>query len=167
MDIITLAMAKSYTDSQRIAYDEKTAITWDGNTDGLTSIAPLGFPMYRVSDKLIPPGAVQATMADGRVLPDMASEPLPGVVLAAEGMLISAKAGEYAEGDMVISIPESGTYFAKPNSDNFVISVSFETIHPIDPKYIPPVDSLTMNGADGKQYKLTVNNGAISVSEVV
>lgn len=47
------------------------------------------------------------------------------------------------------------------------ISISTETIVPIDPKFIPPMDSLTINGTDGKQYKLVVNNGAISVAEVV
>lgn len=52
-------------------------------------------------------------------------------------------------------------------SHTFGLSVLTETIHTIDPKFIPPMDSLTINGTDGKRYKLTVNNGSISVAEVV
>lgn len=43
----------------------------------------------------------------------------------------------------------------------------YKTIAPTDPKYLPPVDSITMNGADGKQYKLTVSGGALNIAEVV
>lgn len=43
----------------------------------------------------------------------------------------------------------------------------YEAIYPIDPKYIPPLDSLTLNGADGKQYKLSVDESGQLVSAVV
>ena len=43
----------------------------------------------------------------------------------------------------------------------------FRDIVPIDPKYLPSVDSITMNGADGNQYKLTVNeSGELAVTAV-
>lgn len=42
-----------------------------------------------------------------------------------------------------------------------------KTVHPIDPKYIPTLDYLTLNGADGKQYKVTVNeSGVLTATEV-
>lgn len=68
----------------------------------------------------------------------------------------------------VFAHPAGGLYgYAQPGF-GYLSYVEFaETVHPIDQKYIPPVDSLTMNGADGKRYKLTVNNGSISVAEVV
>ena len=63
---------------------------------------------------------------------------------------------------------EEGVYYGLTSETKQISKLHFaETIVPIDPKFIPPVDSLTINGTDGKQYKLTVNNGAISVDEVV
>ena len=38
--------------------------------------------------------------------------------------------------------------------------------YPIPQEYIPPLDRLILNGADGKQYALTVTDGAISVAPV-
>lgn len=54
-----------------------------------------------------------------------------------------------------------------PGFHSLIVECYEGKVTPIDPKFIPTVDSLTINGTDGKQYKLTVNNGAISVDEVV
>lgn len=41
-----------------------------------------------------------------------------------------------------------------------------ETVHPIDPKFIPAMDSITLNGADGKQYELSIDGvGQLAVTE--
>lgn len=45
-------------------------------------------------------------------------------------------------------------------------SVEIQTIHPIPAEYIPPLDRLILNGADGNQYALTITDGAISVAPV-
>jgi hypothetical protein len=41
-----------------------------------------------------------------------------------------------------------------------------ETVAQIDKKFIPPLDSLILNGTDGNQYKVTVVNGALAVEVV-
>jgi hypothetical protein len=41
-----------------------------------------------------------------------------------------------------------------------------EAVVQIDKKFIPPLDSLILNGSDGKQYKVTVANGALAVEVV-
>lgn len=42
-----------------------------------------------------------------------------------------------------------------------------EIIHPIDPRCIPAMDSITLNGADGKQYKVAVDaNGALTATAI-
>lgn len=47
------------------------------------------------------------------------------------------------------------------------LSVLAETIHHINQKFIPPLDSLTLNGADGKQYRLTIDeNGALVIAAI-
>lgn len=129
--------------------EDKTVIRWNGNTDGLTCIEPFGFPLYRVSDKLIPPGEVQITLFSGLTMSGVLSELLPGFVASNEGIVISVKAGEYGEGEEAISIPESGTYFAYIDGHSMnIASISFEAIHPIDPKYIP-WDSAPGGGSGG------------------
>lgn len=70
-----------------------------------------------------------------------------------------------------LEIPKPGIYLHKGNladlGGNIRFCLEYETIHPIDQKFLPPVDSITMNGADGKQYKLTVSGGALNIAEVV
>ena len=45
---------------------------------------------------------------------------------------------------------------------NHSATLHYSVDYPIDPKYIPAMDSITLNGADGKQYEVTVDaNGAL------
>ena len=45
--------------------------------------------------------------------------------------------------------------------------VEYTAVHTIDPKYIPALDALVLNGADGKQYKVTVDElGALAVTAI-
>lgn len=87
----------------------------------------------------------------------------------------------YYLGDMAMYYPDvfesTGESFLVAADEAFImamdtnrggyIRVRSETIHPIDQKFLPPVDIITMNGADGKQYKLTVSGGALNIAEVV
>ena len=62
-------------------------------------------------------------------------------------------------------------FYQKDGSENYfqesyVSVVEFEKIHPIPQEYIPPLDRLILNGADGNQYALTITDGAISVAPV-
>ena len=50
-------------------------------------------------------------------------------------------------------VPKDG----KTHTISVVKRIKTETIHPIDPKFIPAMDSITLNGADGKRYKLSVD----------
>lgn len=67
---------------------------------------------------------------------------------------------------------EEGLYLAKfvggSSSAGYVSSLEYmaEVIHPIPQEYIPPLDRLILNGADGNQYALTITDGAISVAPV-
>lgn len=60
-----------------------------------------------------------------------------------------------------------GVVGTSESSHTIAVYKDVETIHPIDKKYIPALDSLTLNGADGKQYSVTVDaNGALAVTAV-
>ena len=68
---------------------------------------------------------------------------------------------------VIIDFNNNATLFIDrhPREMKFEISREYEEIKPIDQKYIPPMDSITLNGADGNKYKLTVDeNGALAVN---
>ena len=77
--------------------------------------------------------------------------------------LISHDASENSlvpEGIWFVYLDENGIDVA------FAKSLELETIHPLPAEYIPPLDRLILNGADGNQYALTITDGAISVAPV-
>jgi prepilin-type processing-associated H-X9-DG protein len=50
---------------------------------------------------------------------------------------------------------------------DFTVDIEAPIVKTIDAKYIPVMDSLTLNGADGKQYKVSVDeSGALVVTEI-
>lgn len=66
-----------------------------------------------------------------------------------------------------VTVP-TGTWLYQDHNDDFNImelhGEEQETVYPIPQKYIPALDSIILNGADGKQYSLTVDtNGQLSV----
>ena len=64
-----------------------------------------------------------------------------------------------------------GVYFYTADdavgNEAFIIKIDLEykTTSTIDQKFIPPMDSIILNGADGKQYKLSVNESGELVTE--
>lgn len=47
------------------------------------------------------------------------------------------------------------------------LTISYQIAHPLDEKFIPPLDSVTLNSPSGKQFKLTVDDaGTLSATEV-
>lgn len=164
MDMITLATAKNYTDSQRLAYIETGAVyTFNGNSEGkefngtqvkIADVAPDLNNLAKVVGLM--GGQQLEILKDDFEVVTADGEPQIQYAIYQETAMVSVYKGAL----WVFCNPESEGYY--------VTSIEFaDTVHPIDPKFIPPVDSLTINGTDGKQYKLTVNNGAISVAEVV
>lgn len=173
MDVVTLALAKQYADSQRIAYEEGDMFYFDGNITGLEAIDVL----VRVSDKSVDLRKIKSvqlvTVTNGEVT---GTDTFNKFTVEGEGlvtMLIADETGapyvvnvseDYElEGTMV----HRGFYvFAQDLGfvKSYVSCVDMKTIHPIDPKYIPALDSITLNGADGKQYKLAINESGTLVA---
>lgn len=88
---------------------------------------------------------------------------------------------ELADFPLILVDPEgyedSGEYIPKgisvrcvniqdENIEQYISLIETQTIHPIPQEYIPPLDRLVLNGADGNQYALTITDGAISVAPV-
>ena len=67
--------------------------------------------------------------------------------------------------DSFLVVGNEAFVIAMDTNEGNYIRVQSETICPIDQKYIPALDSLTLNGADGKQYRLSVNESGELVTE--
>lgn len=166
MDMLTLAMAKAYTNSQRLGYIEKDIISWNGDTTGKPE---LGEDIFRISDKTFAADQVEAvilTGADGsfsRVTTDGCTMTHPDgtvetsdvmklevieettgfVVLGWNGTQVIFAASVSVDLEGNDASVEKGTYFAANVvglENTYVSAVELkETIHPIDPKFLPGV----------------------------
>lgn len=183
MDVVTLALAKQYTDNQRLAYAEgQHLITWDGDEEG-KFIIPMGDnnSLVRVSENIIDLSkavkVVSKTIIDNETAGtqertdfEFYSEYPLNSLDTSGGMLVMTCAEDADLGFGFTTL--KGTYMMMGRFDSmkmFVSEILFaETIHPIDPKYIPAVDALILNGTDGKQYRLAVDeSGTLAATEVV
>ena len=164
MDLIDINQAvsrmKRYTDSQRIAYVEgQKTITFDGNSDGKECISEL--LLVKVSDLVY--DLSKATFVTQR-LPsgeDVAIEASAFDFVTEDGM----RALVYNDTVAVFSLTENtaGDYgvtcgtFVLCTYETWISKVEFaETIHPIDPKYLPgvclPVVELTTTVANDAAF---------------
>lgn len=190
MDAVTLALAKSYTDSQRLAFIEPgVKITFDGDTSGKPMIpTPDGRTYVRISGELPDLKSVESiSLWDGAKNVTYTKDDyfyndesgMPTLYLGADNTghaIAMCVPMDMPMGD--VTLPK-GIYILTEGAA-YVSSVNFpETIHPIDPKFLPggggtPVihlDSLptndeepTMLSEDGiKEFESAWNSG----SEVV
>lgn len=170
MDVLTLAMAKSYTDSKQLGHVEPAlAYKWDGDRTGR---ARLVTGVYRTRDVY----KISDTPADLNNLTEIKysnGETLAWEVRTIGGQQHAVVTDEWGDalynecGSWVVSA-DDGLYVCRDDS-NWVSCIRFgdDVIHTIDKRLIPPLDSITLNGADGNQYKLTIDtNGQLQTSKI-
>ena len=144
MDVITLAMAKAYTDKKAIGGEESHVFKWDARngTDGLTTNTA---GTYAKISNLTP----TAAELEGGIL-DIAG--LIQIDLSVSGGTIAQSGNAFALGQYLViatvaegEYPESGIYINVGlalevyGQENPFVTLQWETIHPIDPKYLPGV----------------------------
>lgn len=161
-----------------LADTETKTVVWDGDMEG-----KLSFPfdpgngaasfLVRVSEN--PIALTSETFKKMTIsVSDEDIEEIQDVTLVEDGPLLNILSNtglvlgmilsqDVAEGDGVIL---AGVYFILYGDGAYIRSLSYEEIHPIPAEYIPPLDRLILNGADGNQYALTITDGAISVAPV-
>lgn len=158
MDILTLAMAKAYTDSKG-GYDNSYSMTFDGNTEGKVMIPLMnGVSFVKVSNKVLSKeellGATYVSF-DGKTIVIAeknifdnsavgATTQFFGVMadnMTDAPVIVSSKACTINFGGVPVTVPNDGTYFIyiMMGSAMYVSSLSNETIVPIDQKYLPGV----------------------------
>lgn len=174
-DPIMMALSNDYTDSKQLSKVEKTIFTWNGDTTGKTIVegGEEDNNGCKISDNLI--DAEKAKLVKLRLFHDKSGMELDiEDIYESKELLPLAygfKAGGLEENKTLLSIfyqdmagVSKGVYLGY--GDGWYVSYAeFETIHPIDQKFIPPVDSIILNGADGKQYRLSVNESGELVTE--
>ena len=166
---------------------EVKTITWDGDTTGKVVIPDFATnrddsSFVRVYDKF----SAITKESIKRIVIDMngVQQELPKsmyTVVEQEGLLFISDTG--ASIVFAILVPAgfeeigfvegiyffSGFMYTGWGTDEVAIveiELELETIHPIPQEYIPPLDRLILNGADGNQYALTITDGALSVAPV-
>lgn len=188
MDIPTLALAKAYTDSQRLAHVEvkKTALTFDGDiTGGNVTQMMEGIFIAKVSDDVFDPAdfkGIELTRGEFKIwcAPGISYD--EGLPLNMETALQDQRDSDMKQWFIQIEDNpvmlcqiedvigdgysfEKGTYLMwyaaiedVPIRYSSRVVFQSETIHPIDPKYIPAMDSLTLVSPDGTSYKVTADD---------
>lgn len=163
----TLKTAKEYTDSQRLGYEEKTVITWDGDITGKTLFpGEIGYAC-KISDTPIDYSStmlkrIELTMVinDNKFSSDINFEKLQIYDLPEIGMW-GVVQGDYTEDFYGVTffsvvygdneILSKGIYLLYANDDKgtaYVSLVEYETIRQIDPKFIPGVTLPVINYED-------------------
>lgn len=131
--------AKAYTDSQRLAYTETKALTYDGNPDGKETcqMGNANTLAVRIGDIVDPYSITKLVgVMDGQTIELSANELTiqegdNAIVVMGNGMqLVTIITKQTA-----VILPV-GTYVSHANF-GYVSQIEYETIHPIDPKYLP------------------------------
>lgn len=183
--------AKAYTDSQRLAYSEKhgTDISWDGDStgklvlkDALTQVSKMPTDLSQVesvaSMVLVDVGGVLQSGTE-YVLPlnEMVYQRLDeytDVLMAGDSIFVGSCTKEHYVDAFDVNVP-AGTYFASSEAAYVSRLIMKETIHPIDPKYLPKggvgyedKTTLTYDGViDGKTYFESDGSYMVRVGDIV
>lgn len=177
MDVIALAMAKTYSDKQRLAYTARaidivaseSKILLEPNDDfGGIACAFERYTITKFDEKYNPIAIVIWNGVEYWCKPFIGVE----TITIGNSHLGNPDDEDTGEPFFLMQTPELNdghvTWFS--NTTGLVtvrINYEHDIINPIDPKFIPAFDSITLNGADGKQYKLSVDESGTLVHTAV
>lgn len=135
---------KMLENSGKVGRTDRWSIAWDGNLEGKVVVRPdETIAFAKVSNRVLAAadlvGSTITVHYDGQIDSGKldAVDTLGDICVWDGG--ISGPAGTYDVEGMVLVIPESGTYFAYIEDAFYIASITKETIHPIDPKFLPGV----------------------------
>lgn len=167
MDIISMIMSQNRGDGEPIAYTEPgKKYTWDGDISNTEVNDSMGMPVYKISSDIIDPYKVSKVTlyisGQGEFVQD--NKQFEIVDRTAEvGMYIITLGFSTGAGNILISvggdnaIAPVGIYLSYVEDNGVVAYISgielAETIHPIDPKYIP--DSVKTKIIDLDSFGIT------------
>ena len=185
-----LELAKEYTDSQQLGRKKTTRLTFNGDAAGRPSFNDPGggteFSWVNISDTPISFSPetlkkIEITTVHNGVSYVNELDLSTIFIEGGDGGGIIFESGvheqypiayvfqeELREGDLVFpkGVNVRCGNYTSDNAYDYISLIQIQTIHPIPAEYIPPLDRLILNGADGNQYALTITDGAISVAPV-
>ena len=181
-----LEQARHEAKKQKLAGKTTQTITFDGNIEGKYCIPMPGldeesYKLVRVSEEPIDLTAETLKSLKIRTVTGEAMETKNEVTFRSvpeAGMTMVYHTYSNGDDEYRVCVVDqdfeedgieilAGVYFGwLYNGYMYTTSLSYEEIHPIPQEYIPPLDRLILNGADGNQYALTITDGAISVAPV-
>lgn len=138
MDMTTLAMAKSYTDSQRLAYAEvtMTELVPETTVQFKRDYDETGLDYTTINPITLTPGTIYEVLFDGVVYNCALRDVNGRSILGNSKLLDQNDTGEPFI--MNASVPNKlYAYTTNKATHTFRITVTEETIHPIDLKYLP------------------------------
>lgn len=165
-----LEQVKDYTNSQRLGYIGKKIITWDGDTAGKVIIESELGNACKISDapidtshltlkRIILTGTDGTNYVEWDIFDVVSVESIPeyGLFGITGGTGVTFFAVVHQDSEMF----SKGVYlyFTTHSSGllEYISLVEFEELHPIPAEYIPPLDALILNGADGSKHKIYVD----------
>ena len=173
MDLVTLGLAKNYTNSY-FAEKAETKVLWNVElTAGQAQEAGDTFSLN------LTPGEKYTVQLDSGTHESLCRHIEDGgleyfwlgnfAIFGGEETPEELRTGEnFIVIEMTVPVsPPIARAAADLNGGTRCIVSKTLTSKTIDQKYIPPLDSLTLNGADGKQYKLSVDESGQLVTAVV
>lgn len=162
MDAVTLAMAKAYTDSQRLAY-EGTEKQYCGRIRVEANYNEDFGGLY-VSTSVGTFGVVESALAVeiewDHVLYYFNTSGIRGGFQLGN-LSLAGQGDDTGEPFLIIFDFDQNTtlYIAEQGGPHdFSCSYYYKAIHPIDPKFLPSMDSLTLVSPNGTSYKVTVDD---------
>lgn len=172
MDMITLAMLNSMKKTGGVGYVETPESVALPETELIVTTAANSYGTYSVNVGKIAPqtfaeGRSYTVIFDGVEYKNMPCAFLGTVLHIGNASLYGNNADTGEPFDFRMQENGRCQVFVRDSETHTISIVTPETVHPIAPKYIPPLDSLTLNGADGKQYKLSVDESGQLVTAAI
>lgn len=139
MDVVTLSMAKAYTDSQRLAYTEGGKIMWDVE---LVPMEGTGFTYFQESNTdqtVLSVGKTYTVTTDSGSFTTVCKE-MSGVVFLGNGSILGITGVEDSGENFLVAVDEDHVmgFFDFNGGSRMEISTA-ATIQPIDLKFLPGV----------------------------
>lgn len=139
MDVVTLSMAKAYTDSQRLAYTEGGKIMWDVE---LVPMEGTGFTYFQESNTdqtVLSVGKTYTVTTDSGSFTTVCKE-MSGVVFLGNGSILGITGVEDSGENFLVAVDEDHVMgFLDFNGGSRMEISTAATIHPIDQKFLPGV----------------------------
>lgn len=155
---LILEQARQYTNSQQLAHTENKTISIAPDDAIYFFNKASDTPIEITQENLVSLSSTTGTATAEQVVVHRFQ---PGITFVSPP--------EDLESAFVISVDYGATLEDLTTGVWFlqdIHSITTKEIHPIPQEYIPPLDRLILNGADGNQYALTITDGAISVAPV-